>query len=77
MKSEPFWIFVDNEEELLYNEEFLIHQSNVDQRMPVEITFFMPYNKKSDVYILTVVSDRWFMREEWSQKLNLEDIVIE
>lgn len=45
--------------------------------MPVEITFFMPYNKKSDVYILTVVSDRWFMREEWSQKLNLEDIVIE
>ena len=77
MKSEPFWIFIDNEEELLHNEEFLIHQDNVDRRVPVEITFFVPYTKKSDVYILTVVSDRWFMREEWSERLNLEDLIVE
>lgn len=68
MRQEPFWVFVDNEEELLHHEEFLIGSKQVQEGTPMEITFFVPYNRrKNEVYYLTVVSDRWFMREEFEE----------
>jgi hypothetical protein len=43
MRSEPFWVFVDNEEELLQHEEFLFGSRQVEERSAMEITFFVPY----------------------------------
>jgi hypothetical protein len=45
MRSEPFWIFVDNEEELLHQEELLIGSRQVDERSAMEIILF-PYNQR-------------------------------
>jgi len=44
----------------------------------MDVTFFVPYNrKKGEIYYLTITSDRWFMREEFEERLPLDDIVME
>lgn len=51
-KSEPFWIIVDNESEILHSEFFVLHKSDTVQKKgkkaiknekEYSLTFFVPY----------------------------------
>ena len=51
-KSEPFWIFVDNESEILHSEFFVLHKNdtmmkagkkNFKNEQEYSLTFFIPY----------------------------------
>lgn len=78
MKSEVFRVIVDNEEEILHAEEFLIGQKHVEESIPVEISFFIPNSNKSNESLrLIVTSDRWIMREDFIEYINLSDHNIE
>ena len=74
-KSEPFWIMVDNETEILHSEFFMLHKKDVRKKFTkmkneegVSLTFFIPYEVKpgetrigaGQYYNLTLLSDRWY-----------------
>jgi activating signal cointegrator complex subunit 3 len=51
-KSEPFWIIVDNESEILHSEFFVLHKTdtmmkrgkkNFKNEQDYTLTFFIPY----------------------------------
>jgi len=53
-KSEPFWIMIDNEFEILHSEFFMIHKKDVKAKSGakfkneegINLTFFIPYEVK-------------------------------
>jgi replicative superfamily II helicase len=74
-KSEPFWIMVDNETEILHSEFFMLHKKDVRKTFTklkneegVSLTFFIPYEVQEgetrigagQYYNLTLLSDRWY-----------------
>ena len=74
-KSEPFWIMVDNETEILHAEFFSLHKKDVRKKFSkmkndegASLTFFIPYEIKAgetrigagQFYNLTILSDRWY-----------------
>ena len=61
----------------MHCEEFCIGQRHVEEELPVEITFFVPYSRNVNEYRLTVTSDRWVMREEFQETMDLSGIVLE
>lgn len=78
LKSEVFWVFFDDEEEILHSESFLIDDSFVINHRPVELSFFIPYrdnNKRK--YRLLIRSDRWIMDNEDEETIvDLNDLGI-
>ena len=53
-KSEPFWIMIDNEFEILHSEFFMIHKKDIKGSRGakfknddgINLTFFIPYEVK-------------------------------
>jgi|JI6StandDraft_1071083.scaffolds.fasta_scaffold29874_4 hypothetical protein len=65
LKSEVFWVFFDDEEEILHSESFLIDEGFVRSRTPVQLSFFIPYRDSTKKkYRLLIRSDRWIMDDE-------------
>ena len=73
--SEPFWIIVDNEEEILHQEFFALQKKDVTRSRSgiknedmLQVVFFIPYQVPEGYeripagtnYNLEVISDRWF-----------------
>lgn len=73
--SEPFWIIVDNEEEILHQEFFALQKKDVARSRSgiknedmLQVVFFIPYQVPEGYeripagtnYNLEVISDRWF-----------------
>ena len=52
-RSEPFWVIVDNEQEILHSEFFVLHKNDTTQKkggkktfkneQEFSLTFFVPY----------------------------------
>jgi hypothetical protein len=67
-KSEPFWIIIDNEQEILHSEYFILHKKDLRGNQELEMTFFVPYEveevskKIADgaYYNFNFISDRWY-----------------
>jgi len=89
-RSEPFWIIVDNDSEILHSEYFILHKKEALKKRAHfkkddhhAITFFIPYEVKpgesrvsaSSNYQITVMSDRWYDVHAW-RELNLSEIAI-
>jgi hypothetical protein len=65
LKGEVFWVFFDDEEEILHSESFLIDEEFVVKKKPVQLSFFIPYRDNNQKkYRLLIRSDRWIMDEE-------------
>jgi len=65
-KSEVFWIIVDNEEEILHMESFIIQAKNLFEKKDIEINFFIPFrDSKVTYYRMSVVSDTWITDPEY------------
>lgn len=88
-KSEPFWIMIDNEAEILHAEFFAIHKKDVRKKVGarfksdqgVALTFFIPYEVEEgqsrigvgEYYNLTILSDRWY-DISYYKNINLGDL---
>lgn len=87
-KSEPFWIMVDNETEILHSEFFSIYKKDVRKKFSkmkneegMQLTFFIPYEVKAgetrigagQFYNLTILSDRWF-DISYYKEINLSEL---
>lgn len=75
-RSEPFWIMIDNEAEILHSEFFAVHKKDIQKKggarlkseSGVQLTFFIPYEVEEgqsrigagEYYNLTILSDRWY-----------------
>ena len=90
-KNEPFWIIVDNEEEILHSEFFLLNKKDskssrmqklLKNEKEFALTFFIPYQVEQDgtiapgtYYNLNIISDRWYNVNFW-EAIRLDDIVV-
>jgi hypothetical protein len=88
-KNEPFWIMIDNEEEILHQEFFMLSKADVKKRGSarikneegISLTFFIPYEVEEgqdrigigEYYNLTILSDRWF-DISYYKNINLGDL---
>jgi len=64
-QKEVFWIIVDNEEEIMHIESFVISSKQVFEKTDIEQNFFLPFRDfKTTYYRLIVTSDQWIMEPE-------------
>ncbi|CAK75634.1 unnamed protein product (macronuclear) [Paramecium tetraurelia] len=77
LKNEPFWIFVDDSEELLHSEEFLMDMDTIIHQKTMQVSFYVPFNSKGKKYHLTIQSDRWIMLndDQTSMQIELQNVL--
>lgn len=88
--SEPFWIIVDNEAEILHQEHFMLQKKDVGRARTgiknedmLQLTFFIPYQVPEGYeripvgtfYHLEILSDRWYGLE-FSQIIELDGLAV-
>jgi len=59
-KNEVFMIYVHDESEILHNETIAFTRKNINEKIPIETSFFVPHREtENHQYNLVVASDRW------------------
>ena len=72
-KSEIFWLFFDDQQELLHSETLSIDEEYIKRRKDITTSFYIRYKGNQDrSYRLTVTSDRWITDENEDIDINLE-----
>jgi len=88
-KSEPFWLIVDNDSEILHQEFFMIYKKDLKKggtlknEEGLQLTFFIPYEvepgqsriRPGEFYNMTLLSDRWF-EISYYKNINLSELEV-